>query len=291
MLPPMSAGSLVPVGGTRLWVETRGRGRRVVLLADVGFDGRVWKRVADRLAAEVMVSTVDPRGWGRSEPGADAEAGSLVDDVVGLAVGLPSRDGLVLAAQGDVGQAALLAGARAPERIAAVLAIQPAVRGAEPPPDFDMADAGAVADEHFGAVVDALVAAQASEGSRDAAHAALLSAVLPASLACRPEGDLVAAILRDNLDSYLAMRGPGYPGAGGDSLSARLEDVACPVTVAIARDATPLQRWAQRMVLESVPDARAATLAVDSGRELALAPLIDPDGLATLLGQLVTRAS
>jgi pimeloyl-ACP methyl ester carboxylesterase len=277
----------VPVGGAqRLWAQTQGRGRPLVLLADIGFDRRVWQAIADRMAADVAVTTVDPRGWGRSEPSADA--GSLADDVVGLLTALPSSDRVVLGAQGEAGQAALLAAARAPERVAAVLAIQPAVRGAEPPADFDVAAAGAVADEHFGAVIDAILAAKSGAGSRDAVLAALVDAVLPASLAGRPEGDLVTTILRDNLDGYLDPRGPGPSGDGG-ALQAQLEDLRCPVIVAIARNASPLQRWAQREVLDSVPDARPASLAVDGGRELPLAPLVDPDGIATLIDDLMTR--
>lgn len=280
----------MPVGETqRLWVETRGRGRPLVLLADIGFDRRVWQTVADRMAADVTVSTVDPRGWGRSELSPDA-TGSLADDVLGLLATLPGDDPVVLGGQGEVGHAALSCAARAPERVAAVLAIQPAVRGVEPPPDFDVAAAGAVADEHFGAVIDAIVAAQAGEGSRDAVLAALVDAVLPASLADRPEGDLVTAILRDNLDGYLEMRGPGTWGDGGDAPEAQLENVRCPVTVAIPRDASPLQRWAQRVALDDVPHARPASLAVDGGRELALAPLVDPDRVTTLLGELIARS-
>jgi pimeloyl-ACP methyl ester carboxylesterase len=136
----------VSVGDTqRLRMQTRGQGRPLVLLADIGFDGRVWQTVAERMAADVAVTAVDPPGWGRSVPSADA--GSLVDDVVGLLTALPSADPVVLGAHGEAGQAALLAAARAPERVAAVLAIQPTVRGFEPPADFDIAAAGAVADE------------------------------------------------------------------------------------------------------------------------------------------------
>jgi hypothetical protein len=85
--------------------------------------------------------------------------------------------------------AALLAAARAPERVAAVLAIVPAVRSAEPPPDFDVAHAGAVADEH----------------------------------------------------GYIELRGPGSSGDNGEPLRAQLENVRCPVVVAIPRNASSLQ--------------------------------------------------
>jgi hypothetical protein len=60
---PVSEGALVSVGDKqRLWVETRGGGRPLVLLADIGFDRRVWQPVADRMAADVAVTTVDPPG-------------------------------------------------------------------------------------------------------------------------------------------------------------------------------------------------------------------------------------
>jgi pimeloyl-ACP methyl ester carboxylesterase len=249
-----STGAFVSVGDTqRLWVQTQGRGRPLVLLADIGFDRRVWQTVADRMAADVAVTAVDPRGWGRSEASTHAE--SLADDVVGLLAAPASSEPVVLGAQGEVGQAALLAAARAPERVAGVLAIQPAVRGAEPLADFDVVAAGAVADEHFGGVIDAIVAARSGKASRDAVLAALIDAVLPASLEGRPEGDLVTTILRDNLDGYLDLRGPGSSRDDGDAPQVQLQNVRCPVVVAIPRSASPVQRWAQGLVLDSVPDA------------------------------------
>jgi pimeloyl-ACP methyl ester carboxylesterase len=198
----------------------------------------------------------------------------------------------VLGAQGGVGQAALLAAARVPERVAAVLAIQPDVSGFEPPADFDIAAAGAVADEHYGALVDAIAAAKAGEGSRDAVLAALIDAVLPASLAGRPEGDLVTTMLRDNLDSYLDMLELPSPRSTGDDgdVQAQLQNVRCPVIVTMPRHASSLQRWAQRVVLDCLPDGRSATLDVRDGPELPLAPLVDPDGVTTLLGDLIARS-
>jgi hypothetical protein len=125
------------------------------------------------------------------------------------------------------------------------------------------------------------VAAKAGEGSRDAILTALIDATLPASLAGRPEGHLVTTTLRDNLDGYLDvldLPGRGSSGDDGDA-QAQLENVRCPVIVAIPRYASPLRRWAQRVVLDSVPDGRPATLAVADGPELPLAPLVDPTGL------------
>jgi hypothetical protein len=65
------------------------------------------------------------------------------------------------------------------QRVAAVLAVQPDVNGWELPEDFDIAAAGAVADEHYGAIFDAIAAANSGEGSRDAVLATLIEAVLP----------------------------------------------------------------------------------------------------------------
>ena len=157
------------------------------------------------------------------------------------------------------------------------------------PPDFDVAAAGAVADEHYGAIFDAIVAANAGEGSRDAVLAALVEAMLPASLAGRPEADLVTAMLRDNLDGYLGVLDPPGPRSAGDDARAQLENVRCTVVVAAPQHPSPLQRWMQRVVLDSLPDGRPATLAVRDGPELPLAPLVDPDGVAALLADLLAR--
>jgi hypothetical protein len=37
------------------------------LLADTGFDRRVWQTVAERMASDVALSPVDPPGWRRSD--------------------------------------------------------------------------------------------------------------------------------------------------------------------------------------------------------------------------------
>jgi hypothetical protein len=98
-------------------------------------------------------------------------------------------------------------------------------------------------------------------------------------------------MLRDNIDSYLRMLGRPSPRSSDDGdLRAQLENVRCPVIVTMPQHASPLQRGAQRVVLDSLPNGRSATLAVRDGPELPLAPLVDPDGVATLLGDLMTRS-
>jgi hypothetical protein len=63
-------GCIVPVGDTQqLWMETRDRGRPVVLLADTGFDPRVWQTAADRMASDVALTTWTlPAGAARMPP-------------------------------------------------------------------------------------------------------------------------------------------------------------------------------------------------------------------------------
>jgi hypothetical protein len=136
------------------------------------------------------------------------------------------------------------------------------------------------------------VAAKAGEGSPDDVLAALIEAALPASLTGRPEGDLVTTMLRDNLDGYLSMLDVPSPGPSGsdDDVQAQLENVRCPVIVTTPRHPSSLQRWAQRVVLDSLPDGRPATLAVRDGPELPLTPLVDPDGVTTLIGDLMARS-
>ncbi|MEA2241837.1 MAG: hypothetical protein QOD24_1393 [Solirubrobacteraceae bacterium] len=69
-------GCIVPVGDTQqLWMETRDRGRPVVLLADTGFDPRVWADGRRSHGFRRGAHHVDPPGWRRSD--ASADAGSL----------------------------------------------------------------------------------------------------------------------------------------------------------------------------------------------------------------------
>jgi hypothetical protein len=44
-----------------------------VLLAGTGFDRRIWQTVADRMAADVAVTTVDAPGWARSDASAEPD--------------------------------------------------------------------------------------------------------------------------------------------------------------------------------------------------------------------------
>ena len=89
----------VPSGG-RLYVQSRGQGRPVVLIHGGQLDRRMWDREFDALADQYHVIRYDVRGFGLSPAGADtsfqsyADLGALLDSlgiarasIVGLSLG------------------------------------------------------------------------------------------------------------------------------------------------------------------------------------------------------------
>lgn len=109
-----------------LWHEIRGSGGPVVLLHAGGTDARMWDEQFAPLAERFRVLRFDARGFGRSPAG----AGSSVEDVVGLmdAVGF-ERAALVGLSRGA--RVAVETALAHPERVSAVVAASPMLRGYE----------------------------------------------------------------------------------------------------------------------------------------------------------------
>ncbi|GAB3194975.1 alpha/beta hydrolase [Nocardioides hungaricus] len=126
---------LVRTGAARLAVETRGAGPPDVLLLHAGVtDQRSWAALAGRLAPSARCVSFDRRGYGRTEY--DAQPGwSAVEDAVAVldAVGI-GRAVVVGASMG--GRTAIDLALAHPDRVAALVLVGAAVRGA-PEPELD----------------------------------------------------------------------------------------------------------------------------------------------------------
>lgn len=70
---PMQAQAQAPFRSERILVETRGRGPDVVLIPGLASTATLWRRTADRLDDRYRVHLVTVRGFGPTDPGANAE--------------------------------------------------------------------------------------------------------------------------------------------------------------------------------------------------------------------------
>jgi pimeloyl-ACP methyl ester carboxylesterase len=126
---------MIASGAARLAVEVRGDGPPDVLLLHAGVtDQRSWAPVVDRLAPAARCVSYDRRGYGRTTY--DVEPGwSTVGDAIAVldAVGI-ERAVVIGASMG--GRTAIDVTLAHPDRVAALVLIGAAVRGA-PEPDLD----------------------------------------------------------------------------------------------------------------------------------------------------------
>lgn len=70
---PIQAQAQAPFRSERILVETRGRGPDVVLIPGLASTATLWRRTADRLDDRYRVHLVTVRGFGPTDPGANAE--------------------------------------------------------------------------------------------------------------------------------------------------------------------------------------------------------------------------
>jgi pimeloyl-ACP methyl ester carboxylesterase len=235
----------VPVGPVTLVGEQwEGDGPAVVLLHAGVADRRVWHDVAPRLDGPVVA--YDRRGFG--ETPASSEPFTHVEDL--LAVTDATVDGpawLVGNSQG--GRIALDTALTAPERVAGLVLISPAVSGApeegELEPDTARLDA-------------------ALEAATGLAEVLRLETWLWLDGPAGPEGRVGGAARELALDmNRRILANEGSEGAGGSDVDAwsRLEEIAVPVTVAWGELDVPLLVEQCRTIAQRIPRARSHELA------------------------------
>jgi len=252
----------VDVNGTRLWVETDGKGPAVLFLHGGLGDSRLWAPVAERLADGFTTIRYDYRHYGRSDsPGGEF---ATVDDLFGV-LDAADADRAALVGLSMGGAIALDAALARPERVWAVAHVAGAVTGLP----LDLASEEEYAE--FEAAIE--------RGDLDAAM----------------EFDfrMWAPLGADEQLRDLWLATPDARGLPEDATPTppppaheRLRDLAVPTLVVIAtRDPEGLQEHGST-VARSVPGARRVEL--DSDHYLTLR---EPDRIAQLLADFLTSST
>jgi pimeloyl-ACP methyl ester carboxylesterase len=253
----------VPVGPVTLVGERwEGDGAPVVLLHAGVADRRVWRDVVPRL--DMPAVAYDRRGFGETPP--SPEPFTHVDDL--LAVLDATVDGPAWLVGNSMGGAVALDTAlSAPERVAGLVLIAPAVSGepeeGELDPDTARLDA----------------ALQAASGPEEVLR---LETWLWLDGPAGPEGRVggpARALALDMNRRIMENEAPEDAGAGDVDAWSRLEEIGAPVTVAWGELDVPLIVEQCRMIAERIPGARAHEL-----RGVAHLPSLErPDAVAALV--------
>jgi pimeloyl-ACP methyl ester carboxylesterase len=206
--------------GTALAGERWGRNGPVVILLHEGVaDRRSWRPVAEAIADRAVAVAHDRRGFGASPP--SSEQFSHVDDLLAV-IETVSPAPIWLAGTSAGGGIALDAAIAAPERIAGLLLLAPAIGGApEPTLDDDTAR------------FDRLIDEAASAGDLDEANR--LETWLWLDGPAQPEGRVGGETRALALEMNAIVLRNGVPEETGEShidAWSRLSEVGAPVTVA-----------------------------------------------------------
>jgi pimeloyl-ACP methyl ester carboxylesterase len=253
----------VPVGRVKLVGERwEGEGAPVVLLHAGVADRRVWRDVVPRLEAPVVA--YDRRGFGETPP--SPEPFTHVDDL--LAVLDATVDGPAWLVGNSMGGAlALDTALTAPERVAGLVLIAPAVSGEPEDPELD---------PHTARLDVAL------EAASDPEEVLRLETWLWLDGPAGPEGRVGGAARELAIDMnrrILANEDAENAGESGVDAWSRLEEVGAPVTIAWGDLDVPLLVEQCRTIAARVPGARPHELA-----GVAHLPSLErPDELAALI--------
>lgn len=240
---------IVDHGRARLAVETRGEGPPDVLLLHAGVtDQRSWVPVVDRLAGSARCITYDARGYGRTTYKRE-DGWSPVGDAVAVLDALGVERAVVVAASMG-GRTALDLALAEPARVAALVLIAPAVRGA-PDPELD---------EPVRAL-DALL--EAAYDADDLAGANRLEAHVWLDGPLQPEGRVGGEVRELFLEMNAAALAAPDPGEQREHEPAwpRLGDIGVPTLVLVGEHDLRHLRANARHLAESIPGAQLRELA------------------------------
>lgn len=248
-----------------------GEGLPLVLLHAGVCDLRSWRRVAEELGLPCVA--YDRRGFGATPP-ADAPFRHL-DDLYAVLDEVAGEEPVWLVGNSMGGALALDAALEAPERVAGLVLIAPAISGE---PDEEPGELGEATER-----LDALLGA-----TEDPEEVARLEAWLWLDGPAAPEGrvggparELALAMNRIIIANEAGEHADGD--AGLDAWS-RLEDIRAPTTVVWGAHELPFLVGRCELLAARLPAARTATLPASAH----LPGLDDPAGLARVIRDAVT---
>ena len=247
MTPRMEAMS-VERPGTTLAGEKWGWGGPVVVMLHEGVaDRRSWRPVAEAIAGRAVAVAYDRRGFGETPP--STEEFSHVDDLLAV-MDATSPSPVWLAGTSAGGGIALDAAILAPERVAGLLLLAPAISGAPEP----------VLDEDT-ARFDRLLDEAAARGDLDEINR--LETWLWLDGPAQPEGRVGGETRARALEMNGIALKSGVPedaGKSGIDAWSRLSEVRVPVTVACGDLDVPFLVERCEELLRRLPNATHRTL-------------------------------
>lgn len=264
----------IPVAGTALvgdrWV---GDGAAIVLLHAGVCDRRCWREVGERLgAAGRDVVAYDRRGFGEVGP-ADRPF-RHVDDLLAVVDAVSPTAPAWVVGSSMGGQVALDAALEAPERVAGLVLLAPAVSG---DPELDEATLIAATEGLAEAIDSAWTAGDLDACNRLEVRLWLDGPAGPEGRVSGPARELAFEMNR----IVLANDESGADGASGLDTAARLHEIAAPALVACGELDISLKLRRSAELADSLPNATYRTL---PGRA-HLPYLEDADEVAALISR------
>ena len=264
-------------GATLVADRWPGAGAAIALLHAGACDRRCWREVGARLgAAGRDVVAYDRRGYGEVPPAAGAFR--HVDDLIAVldAVSPDAPAWLVGSSMG--GGVALDAALEAPERVAGLVLLAPAVSG-DPQPDEDayIAATGGLAE----AIDAAWTAGDVETCNRLEVHLWLDGPAGPEGRVSGPARDLALDMNRIVIsnDRIAADGEPGADGASGLDAASRVHEIASPAVVVCGELDVSIKARRCAELVDALPNATYRSL---PGR--AHLPYLEaPDEIAALL--------
>jgi pimeloyl-ACP methyl ester carboxylesterase len=260
-------------GATLVGDRWKGDGPTIALLHAGVCDRRCWREVGERLGAAARdVIAYDRRGFGEVPPAGDPFR--HVDDLLAVldAVSPDAPAWVVGSSMG--GGVALDAGLEAPERVAGLVLLAPAVSG-DPGPSEEAYNAAT--DGLADAIDAAFTAGEVEECNRLEVRLWLDGPAGPEGRVSGPPRELALEMNRIVLANDIAGESPD--GASGLDASSRLREIATPTTVVCGELDISLKLRSSAELAQALPNATYRTL---PGR--AHLPYLEaPDEIAELI--------